>query len=321
MQMSIPIRSKKACAFTLVELLVVIGIIALLISVLLPSLNKARQQASLLDCQARLRSIGQALSIYVNESKGALPWGVVHHGEPWTPPFTPSNADREEYNWWMFTLSAYVMKGNRDEQGYARVSPLFKDRDTIESLPGNRYVNHYTSNPRVLYNARDRDTAPAIFAQDDLQYEAAQNRRQRRIGNIKKGSAVFVIWDGPQFEKHGDSLEPALAWNAYPLASAIDAWGMDNTTGLCFGAPYAPNQYGKAILPAPNTGFSGVSDGRLKQKERNADFEKAFDWDRGGSLRFRHVGNTTLAALCLDGHVETRKVGTVMRGDIFTNYR
>lgn len=59
--------------FTLVELLVVIGIIALLIGILLPSLNKSRQQANDLACQANLRSIGQALGIYAAEHRGWWP--------------------------------------------------------------------------------------------------------------------------------------------------------------------------------------------------------------------------------------------------------
>ena len=61
--------------FTLVELLVVIGIIALLISVLLPALNRARDSSMTLKCLSNMRQVGQALNMYVSEQKGYLPLG------------------------------------------------------------------------------------------------------------------------------------------------------------------------------------------------------------------------------------------------------
>ncbi len=64
---------KRRHAFTLVELLVVIGIIALLISILLPSLSKARESAKRTACASNLRQIGMAIVMYANDNKAWLP--------------------------------------------------------------------------------------------------------------------------------------------------------------------------------------------------------------------------------------------------------
>lgn len=68
-------RSRRA--FTLVELLVVIGIISVLVAILLPSLNKAREAAKNVQCMSNMRQIGQALFMYSNDYQGWLA-GVEH---------------------------------------------------------------------------------------------------------------------------------------------------------------------------------------------------------------------------------------------------
>src|SRR6476646_7372573 len=71
------IRTRRGC--TLVELLVVIGIIAVLIAILLPSLNAARKEAKKTLCLSNLRQIGIALAGYTGENNGSYPahgnWG------------------------------------------------------------------------------------------------------------------------------------------------------------------------------------------------------------------------------------------------------
>jgi prepilin-type N-terminal cleavage/methylation domain-containing protein/prepilin-type processing-associated H-X9-DG protein len=64
-------------AFTLVELLVVIGIIAILISILLPALTRARESANRAACLSNLRTVGQMLWIYANTNKDQVPLGTI----------------------------------------------------------------------------------------------------------------------------------------------------------------------------------------------------------------------------------------------------
>lgn len=66
----------RSCAFTLIELLTVIAIIALLAGLLLPSISRAKEKGRQTACAGNLRQIGQAIAIYASESSQAVPYAT-----------------------------------------------------------------------------------------------------------------------------------------------------------------------------------------------------------------------------------------------------
>jgi prepilin-type N-terminal cleavage/methylation domain-containing protein/prepilin-type processing-associated H-X9-DG protein len=118
--------------FTLVELLVVIGIIALLVSILLPSLQSARRAAETVKCASALREIGQANQFYVNENQGWAPPSKTRSNyrisyTQWTPP-----VDSNIQQFWFQFLAKYVTRtklgastSNAAERQQARQSLLW----------------------------------------------------------------------------------------------------------------------------------------------------------------------------------------------------
>lgn len=308
---------RRLRGFTLVELLVVIGIIALLVSILLPSLNQARQAANLIDCQSRLHEMGQALMIYTSESKGLLPWAVVQNNAAWTDHSLPNPRMQEDYWWWMFTLGQEMSRNSIvGQDGFVHnLSAVFHDKDTIDPYgqPPN-WISHYTCNPRIFYQANDFDYAPQFFSNGGMALLSPQNRSQRRITSVKDISDVFVIWDGPQYA--------GASFNSYPIAPNMDADAWFSTSGYCLGAPFPSFKWDRAIPPGSG-GSAGITNGKALQKTLNIDLKADFSLLPDGDstdLRFRHKMNTTLAALCLDGHTTTRVVGSVMVKDIYSNY-
>src|SRR5688500_11027088 len=102
---------KRVPGFTLVELLVVIGVIAILISLLLPSLSRAREASLTVKCLTNLRQVGMATSLYANDFRGSLPRGKDYVNSGTSPELAYFDGDtvvgRGKKLYWVNRIAPY----------------------------------------------------------------------------------------------------------------------------------------------------------------------------------------------------------------------
>jgi prepilin-type N-terminal cleavage/methylation domain-containing protein/prepilin-type processing-associated H-X9-DG protein len=145
----------RVSGFTLVELLVVIGIIAVLVSILLPALNRARESAKAVVCASNLKQLGTALAMYVNDNND------------YTPRFSYSEAsgpgpDGQQDYQWSKAIQRYVA-GNMKMVNHQNAGLIEEQKQTVYFCPSakanrGRFVNwstwpvSYMPNSNVMYH-------------------------------------------------------------------------------------------------------------------------------------------------------------------------
>jgi prepilin-type N-terminal cleavage/methylation domain-containing protein/prepilin-type processing-associated H-X9-DG protein len=161
------VRNRRA-AFTLVELLVVIGIIAVLIAVLLPALRRARESANRTACLSNLRQIGQGIVAYTNDNHQWMPPAtntVYNYADPNSTPPTMWGAPNGSLN---FIRSALGSRNGR--------APVIVCPSVTRHLDGTMVGIGYA--PTDLSNTN---------------YQANAVLLGRRIGSIPRGSTLVLL--------------------------------------------------------------------------------------------------------------------------------
>lgn len=224
---------KQRRGFTLVELLVVIGIIALLIAMLMPALSKARDTANQVACASNMRQWGMAVHQYASASKGKFPvfdWDIASDGY---------NGDE-----WDSALGAYLgMKPIDPTQPFAARYAIWLENfyKPIRKCPSGQET-YLSANYGAYSTLPPGPPAPFCYAGPG----GGAPTYQMSISKLKNASSFIMFGEGYRF-----LYSPGL----YEIDADTDLDGIDDTNAGLIGAPHQHYNQGH---PKVHRGYSNI---------------------------------------------------------------
>jgi prepilin-type N-terminal cleavage/methylation domain-containing protein/prepilin-type processing-associated H-X9-DG protein len=237
--------------FTLVELLVVIGIIAILIALLLPALSMARQQAQSTQCLSNLRQLVLAANAYAANNDGYYPF--ASYGDYYPPLSTLHEWDfatvtnvstgqitTQPGNLWESTIAYAVQQCPSYDGSSNTIANPFTGYNYNASFIGGYYFTQ-TIVPPVKFSQVHRSWQVALFG--DGQYASGANKYMRspQPGTVDVAEGFSSPWAGTQgfrhrgmtnvafCDGHAESLGKAYTANVNNVAPGTGFLSADNT--------------------------------------------------------------------------------------------
>jgi prepilin-type N-terminal cleavage/methylation domain-containing protein/prepilin-type processing-associated H-X9-DG protein len=190
----------RAKGFTLIELLVVVAIIALLVSILVPALGKAREQARIVVCAANLRAIGVAWEFYLEDNGDRF------------PPFG------QNIHWFYGGKHPSIASGNalpfRPLNPYAALASTNQDAAEIFRCPSDRDIaappgqtSRTNGYPTYDYYGNSYMLAFTLLYNDDPETYVAETQRPNRMVNVRMApSRMMLAGDCQWYFTLGDAV-------------------------------------------------------------------------------------------------------------------
>jgi len=277
-------QHNRLTGFTLVELLVVIGIITVLISLLLPALGRARQSAQSIACQSNLRQIGLGLTMYTSANRGYLP-----------PSNFVNNPDMGNSTLWHLALRSFLSgrgDGTLNNQGVTGLD--FRCPSALVDTAAGQNACHYSVNPRFM---PIHEVSGFGFGTDRIS-GANGNWPTFKLAKVRPASEKILVTDGAQ-NLSSDPFRPGEAGHSFYNV------GTDWCGNMMFVS------WAQLVVRDP------WMVGSLIRWRSNDGVDRNVDGPQGiGYIRFRHGKNNSTNALFADGHVEAFKTRPNGRSEI-----